>query len=63
MSPSRRQTLEVVDAVLRRQRGLGRLSAHDRREVEALATRLALRIAELAADRRAATLQGRGAGS
>ncbi|MEP6811758.1 MAG: hypothetical protein ABI990_02080 [Actinomycetota bacterium] len=46
MSPIHDRALEVAGAVLRRQRGLHRLSTQERLEVEALATAVALRVAD-----------------
>jgi len=46
VSPIHDRALEVADAVLRRQRGLHRLSTQERLEVEALATAVALRVAD-----------------
>lgn len=46
MSPIHRQALEIAGTVLARQRGLRGLSPRERREVEALATAVALRVAD-----------------
>jgi hypothetical protein len=46
VSPIHDRALEVAGAVLRRQRGLHRLSTQERLEVEALATAVALRVAD-----------------
>jgi hypothetical protein len=46
VSPIQDRALEVAGAVLRRQRGLHRLSTQERLEVEALATAVALRVAD-----------------
>jgi hypothetical protein len=46
VSPIHRQALEIAGTVLARQRGLGALSQRERREVETLATAVALRVAD-----------------
>jgi hypothetical protein len=46
VSPIHRQALEIAGTVLARQRGLRGLSPRERREVEALATAVALRVAD-----------------
>jgi hypothetical protein len=46
MSPLRRHALEVAEAALRTRPGLRSLAPEDRRAVEALATSIAMRVAE-----------------
>jgi hypothetical protein len=46
MSPQRRQALDVARSALRRERWLDALPQSDRREIEDLATAVALRVAE-----------------
>jgi hypothetical protein len=46
VSPIHRQALEIAGTALARQRGLRGLSPRERREVEALATAVALRVAD-----------------
>jgi hypothetical protein len=46
MSPLRRHALDVAEAALRTRPGLRSLAPEDRRAVEALATSIAVRVAE-----------------